>query len=93
VTVETVVCYRRDCSADAGHRITLLCSQERDVCFEHLHDWILEVGSAWPEPQHIHAYRGWRAEQGLPALADDDLVAIVRIARQQSGYKFSDWEY
>lgn len=93
MTVETVVCYRRDCSADAGHRITLLCGEQRDVCFEHLHDWVLEVGCAWPEPQHIVAYRNWRASVDLPELGDEDSVAIVRIARQQSGYKFSDWEY
>jgi hypothetical protein len=93
MTVETIKCYRRECSADAGHRITLLCSQERDVCFDHLHDWILEVGCAWPELQHLQAYANWRAATELPPLDRDDLIAIVRIARQQSGYKFSDWEY
>lgn len=93
MTVETIVCYRRDCSADAGHRITLLCGQERDVCFDHLHDWILEVGSAWDVTQHFTAYRNWRATTDLPELSDRDLMSLVKLARETSGYKFSEWEY
>lgn len=93
MSVETVTCYRRDCSADAGHRIRLFCGQDRDVCFDHLHDWVLEAGSSYPEAQHMVAYANWRKAFGLGELDEEDLTAIVRIARQQSGYKFSDWEY
>lgn len=93
MTTQTTPCYRRDCSADAGYRIQLLCGLERDVCWDHFSDWVLEIGCAGPEHAHVNYYAAFRRQLGLPELPDEDLLALVRMTRANGGYVFAEWEY
>lgn len=91
--VRTVPCYRNGCPNDGVHLIELKSGFIRYVCFSCFHDFALEAPSDRDVDFHRRVYANWRINNGLPAMNDEDLNAIIAITRRDSGYRFVDWEY